>query len=116
MISKREALEFLLARAPVVRVFARRVTGAAVPEDLADDFALDIGLNMPMPIPDLEVDDYGVAATLSFNRLPFKVWLPWAAVIVVGVSNEATFTWLDDVPAVAATASASSKRGLRLVD
>ena len=31
---------------------------------------LQVGLNMPVPIPDLEVNDEGIACTLSFSRTP----------------------------------------------
>ena len=32
---------------------------------------LQIGLNMPVPIPDLRLDEDGMSCTLSFNRSPF---------------------------------------------
>ena len=41
---------------------------------------LEYGLDMPVPITDLEVTDAGVKATLSFSREPFTTFVPWAAV------------------------------------
>ena len=51
---------------------------------------LQIGLNMPVPIPDLEVDDDAVSCTLSFNRSPFFCFVPWQSVYaLVGADGRA---------------------------
>lgn len=42
---------------------------------------LEYGLDMPIPISDLVVNNEGVAATLSFSREPFKTYVPWHAVV-----------------------------------
>ena len=39
---------------------------------------LQVGMNMPVPIPDLRLDDDGMSCTLSFNRAPFFCVVPWA--------------------------------------
>lgn len=44
------------------------------------DIELQYGLNLANPIPDLDVGDDGISATLSFNRVPFKTFIPWAAI------------------------------------
>lgn len=44
------------------------------------DIELQYGLNLANPIPDLDVGYDGISATLSFNRIPFKTFIPWAAV------------------------------------
>lgn len=41
---------------------------------------LEYGLDMPVPITDLEITDKGVKATLSFNREPQLTFVPWDAV------------------------------------
>jgi hypothetical protein len=60
--------------------------------------ALDIGLNMPVPIHDLLVDDQGVACTLSFNRSPFYCVLPWSSVYALLDEEGRGAVWQEDVP------------------
>ena len=38
---------------------------------------LQIGTDMPIPCPDLVVNDAGISATLSFARTPYKCIVPW---------------------------------------
>ena len=60
---------------------------------------LQIGLNMPVPIPDLRLDDDGMSCTLSFNRSPFFCAVPWAAVFAMVGEDGRGMVWPDDVPA-----------------
>lgn len=48
---------------------------------------LEVGHNMSVPIPDLELTQDGVSCTLSFNRSPFQCFLPWES--IVGYGGEA---------------------------
>lgn len=57
-------------------------------EDPFSTVTLDYGLNMPIPIPDLKVDESGISATLSFDREPFVTFVPWEA--VVGFASESS--------------------------
>ena len=59
---------------------------------------LQVGLNMPVPIPDLNVDDDGVSCTLSFNRTPFFCYVPWAAIYALVGEDHRGMVWPDDVP------------------
>ncbi len=59
---------------------------------------LEIGLNMPVPIPDLSVDDDAVSCTLSFSRSPFFCFIPWGAVYALVGSDGRSMVWPDDVP------------------
>jgi stringent starvation protein B len=59
---------------------------------------LQIGLNMAIPIPDLEVNDVGLSCTLSFNRSPHKCQIPWSAVFALVGDNNRGMVWPDDVP------------------
>src|SRR5580692_1158151 len=59
---------------------------------------LQIGLNMPVPIPDLRLDDDGMSCTLSFNRSPFFCAVPWAAVFAMVGEDGRGMVWPDDVP------------------
>ena len=72
---------------------------------------LQVGLNMPVPITDLQVDDDGVSCTLSFNRSPHFCVLPWTAVFALVGENGRGMVWPDDVPAeVAAEAEKQAKQ------
>src|SRR5277367_977254 len=60
---------------------------------------LQIGLNMPVPIPDLRLDDDGMSCTLSFSRSPFYCVVPWASVFAMVGEDSRGMVWPDDVPA-----------------
>ena len=60
---------------------------------------LQIGLNMPVPIPDLRLDEQGMSCTLSFNRSPFYCVVPWASVFAMVGEDGRGMVWPDDVPA-----------------
>lgn len=59
---------------------------------------LQIGLNMPVPIPDLHLDDQKMSCTLSFNRSPFLCVVPWAAVFAMVDEEGRAMVWPEDVP------------------
>lgn len=72
--------------------------------------ALQVGLNMPVPIRDLSVDDECVCCTLSFNRSPFFCWIPWTAIFALVGEDRRGMVWPDDVPPeVAAQAQQMAK-------
>jgi stringent starvation protein B len=72
---------------------------------------LQVGLNMPVPIKDLHVDDDGVSCTLSFNRSPHFCVIPWTAVFALVGENGRGMVWPDDVPPeVAAEAEKQAKQ------
>src|SRR5580692_3506647 len=60
---------------------------------------LQVGMNMPVPIPDLRFDDEGMSCTLSFNRTPFFCVVPWASVFAMVGEDGRGMVWPDDVPA-----------------
>jgi stringent starvation protein B len=77
---------------------------------------LQIGLNMPVPIPDLDVSDHGLSCTLSFNRSPFHCQIPWASVFALVGESGRGMVWPDDVPPeVAAQAQKQAKPQLSAV-
>jgi stringent starvation protein B len=59
---------------------------------------LQIGLNMPKPIPDLNVDDDGISCTLSFSNSPHYCHLPWSSVYALIGASGRGMVWPDDVP------------------
>lgn len=70
---------------------------------------LQVGLNMPVPIPDLNVDDSGVSCTLSFNRSPHYCYVPWSAIYALVGDDGRGMVWPDDVPAEVAAQVQSSQ-------
>lgn len=59
---------------------------------------LQLGLNMAVPIPDLEVGAEGISCTLSFNRQPHWCVMPWGAVYALVGEDGRGMIWPDDVP------------------
>src|SRR3954453_10621244 len=78
---------------------ARR-PGVIVPAHLKSEphLVLQYGHDLPIPIPDLEVDDYGVRATLSFSRAAHLTVIPWTAVYVVACDDGRGVLYSEDVP------------------
>lgn len=59
---------------------------------------LQIGLNMPVPIRDLNVDEECISCTLSFNRSPFFCWVPWDAIYALVGEDGRGMVWPEDIP------------------
>jgi stringent starvation protein B len=78
---------------------ARR-PGVVVPSHLRREahLVLQYGHDLPIPIPDLEVDEYGVRATLSFSQTPQRTVVPWTAVYVVACDDGRGVLYHEDIP------------------
>lgn len=59
---------------------------------------LQIGFNMPIPIPDLDLNDDGVTCTLSFSATPHFCSVPWRAVFALVGDDGRGMVWPEDVP------------------
>ena len=109
---KKDVALALLEQASVFVHLDPRTDKVAVPPWLKrqPQLVLQIGLNMAIPIPDLEVDDAGLSCTLSFNRSPHHCLIPWSAVFALVGDNGRGMVWPDDVPPeVAAEAEKQAK-------
>ena len=108
---KKDVMLALLEKASVFVHLDPRVEGVSVPPWLAKqpDLVLQLGLQMAVQIPDLEVDDDGVFATLSFNRSPHYCRVPWNAVYALVGEDGRGMMWPEDIPPEVA-ARASSER------
>jgi stringent starvation protein B len=97
---KKEVAEVLLEGPSVFVHLDPRRDGVIVPKWFKNQpqLVLQIGLNMAVPIPDLLVDDDGISCTLSFNRAPYKCFLPWPAVYALIGEDGRAMIWPDDVP------------------
>jgi len=99
--SKREVMQALLERAEArVHLDARR-DGVQLPDRLRGDghVRLDYGYGFQPPIPDLSIDDQGIHATLSFNRVPFRTFVPWTAIYLIADFDGNGAVWQEDIPA-----------------
>jgi stringent starvation protein B len=92
--SKREAFLALLREGWTSLHLDARRSGVIVPGHLRQE----AHLVLPIPIPDLEIDDYGVRATLSFQRMPQLTVVPWSAVYVVVCNDGRGILFAEDVP------------------
>jgi stringent starvation protein B len=71
---------------------------------------LQLGLNMAIPIPDLDVGDEGISCTLSFDRAPHYCWIPWTSVYALVGDKGRGMVWPDDVPREVAAQTAQQPR------
>ncbi len=59
---------------------------------------LQVGLNLAVRIPDLDIGDEAVSCTLSFNRSPFFCYVPWTAVFGLVGEDGKGMLWPKDIP------------------
>ncbi len=71
---------------------------------------LQLGLNMAIPIPDLDVGDEGISCTLSFDRSPHYCWIPWSSVYALVGDKGRGMVWPDDVPREVAAQTAQQQQ------
>jgi stringent starvation protein B len=115
---KKDVVLALLEQASVFVHVDPRIPDVRVPPwfKRQPQLVLQIGLNMPVPIPDLDVSDHGLSCTLSFNRSPFLCQIPWSSVFALVGESGRGMVWPDDVPPeVAAQAQKQEKPKLQSV-
>jgi len=97
---KKEVALALLERSSVHLHLDPRAPGVIVPAwfKKQPQLVLQIGLNMPVPIPDLRLDETGMSCTLSFNRAPFFCIVPWQSIYAMVGDDGRGMVWPDDVP------------------
>jgi len=98
---KREVAQALLMQGATFVHLDPRAVDVVVPDWLKrqPQLVLHIGLNMPVPIRDLRVDETGVFGTLSFNRAPFTCMVPWHAVFALVGDDRRGMVWPESMPA-----------------
>jgi stringent starvation protein B len=98
--SKQQAFLALLREGWTSLHLDARRPGVVVPQPLRGEphLVLQYGHDLPIPIPDLEVDEYGVRATLSFSRAAHRTVVPWSAVYVVACDDGRGVLYSEDVP------------------
>jgi len=96
---KQTALD-LLEKSSVFVHLDPRAKDVVVPSQFQGQgqLVLQVGLNMAVNIPDLDVNDDGIGCTLSFNRVPQWCFVPWHAVYALVGDDGRGMIWPDDVP------------------
>lgn len=110
---KKDVALALLEQSTVYVHLDPRSEGVRVPDWFKNQpqLVLQIGLNMPVPIQDLDVADDAVSCTLSFSRRPHFCWIPWTSVFALVGENGRGMVWPEDVPKeVAAQAAQQQKK------
>lgn len=113
---KKDVALALLERASVFVHLDPRLEDVVVPPWLKSQsqLILQIGLNLAVSIPDLEVGQDGIACTLSFSRRPHYCSIPWSAVYALVGEDGRGMVWPSDIPAdVAAQAQPVQSRVAR---
>jgi len=116
---KKDVALALLERSNVDVYLDPRARGVVVPPQFRKEprLILKIGLNMPVPIPDLQLDEEGVSCTLSFNRSPFFCIMPWSSVFALVGEDGRGMVWPEDVPGeLAAKVMAAPESSARVPD
>ena len=80
--NKRETMESFLAEGMVLVQLDSRVDGVQVPDHLAGDPTLRLNISGRFGLP-LDLDEWGIHATLTFQGDPFECKLPWNAIYIV---------------------------------
>ena len=98
--TKHEVFQALLREGWTSLHLDARRPGVIVPPHLRAEphLVLQYGHDLPIPIPDLEVDEHGVRATLSFSKNPQRTVIPWSAVYVVTCDDGRGVLYHEDVP------------------
>jgi stringent starvation protein B len=94
---KQTLLQYLQRGVTMVHLDARR-PGVLVPPQYATEAHLRLNLSYRYHIPDFEIDDRRVQATLSFSGSPFQCVLPWESIF--GITSHAGDgqVWPEDLP------------------
>jgi hypothetical protein len=98
---KRDVANQLLRKGSLFIHLDPRVNDVVVPPWLRHQaqLVLQVGLDMPIPIPDLRVDANGIFGTLSFSRTPFACNVPWSAIFALVGDEGRGMVWPESMPA-----------------
>src|SRR6187399_1494793 len=97
---KKDVALALLERASVFIHLDPRDPSVQVPSwfKRQPQLVLQVGLNMLVRIPDLDVGEEAIACTLSFNRAPHYCYVPWRAVYALVGEDGRGMVWPEDIP------------------
>jgi stringent starvation protein B len=96
---KKKTLQQYLSRGVAMIHLDARRDGVRVPERFKEDAHLRLNLSYRYSIPDFDLDEERVQATLSFGGVPFQCIVPWQAIF--GITSHSTGdgqVWPEDLP------------------
>jgi stringent starvation protein B len=111
-LSKQQAFLALLKMGWTSLHLDARHPGVIVPEWFRGEahLVLQYGYDLPIPIPDLEVGDSHVRATLSFSRAEHLTVVPWSAVYVISCIDGCDVRYAEDIPPDLSIAAPATRR------
>lgn len=114
--NKKEICEALLQGPWVFVHLDPRREGVMVPNWFKNQaqLVLQLGLNMAIPIPDLELGDEAITCTLSFSRQRHFCRLPWSSIYALLGDDGRGMVWPEDVPPEVAAQSRAQKQPARV--
>jgi stringent starvation protein B len=95
---KRQTLLHFLERGVTMVHLDARKDGVVVPPQYAQEPHLRLNLSYRYNIPDLEMSDCLIQATLSFGGRPFRCVLPWTSVFGITSHAGEGQVWPEDLP------------------
>jgi len=95
---KRQTLLHFLERGVTMVHLDARKDGVVVPPQYAQEPHLRLNLSYRYNIPDLEMNDRLVQATLSFGGRPFQCLLPWTSIFGITSHAGEGQVWPEDLP------------------
>jgi hypothetical protein len=98
--AKREVARALLEKESFFIHLDPRRAGVQVPAQFRaqPQLVLQVGRDLAIPIPDLDLGAAGITATLSFEHRPFTCTIPWAAVYALVGEDGTGGVWEEDAP------------------
>ena len=95
---KRQTLLLFLERGVTMVHLDARKDGVVVPPEYAREPHLRLNLSYRYSIPDLEMSDRHVQATLQFSGTPFCCVLPWTSIFGITSHAGEGQVWPEDLP------------------
>jgi stringent starvation protein B len=95
---KRQTLLYFLERGVAMVHLDARKAGVVVPPQYAEEPHLRLNLSYHYNIPDLDMNERRVQATLSFGGRPFHCFLPWGSIFGITSHAGEGQVWPEDLP------------------
>ena len=95
---KRQTLLHFLERGVTMVHLDARKEGVVVPPQYAQEPHLRLNLSYRFGIPDLDMSERRIQATLSFGGRPFQCLLPWASIFGITSHAGEGQVWPEDLP------------------
>jgi stringent starvation protein B len=95
---KRQTLLHFLERGVTMVHLDARKEGVIVPPQYAQEPHLRLNLSYKYNIPDFDMSDRRIQATLSFSGSPFRCLLPWSSIFGITSHAGEGQVWPEDLP------------------